>query len=80
LQQPGALGQKHEYYQTVLAKKLKRDGVPVIDLLPELRARTRELLPQRKYLYHIDDTHWNKAGVAVGVDAILKAEPTLRPH
>ncbi len=80
LKEPGKLAQTQEYYETSMARELRREGVPVIDLLPDLRARTREQLPKNRYLYQIDDTHWNAAGVALGVDAILRQDPALKPR
>lgn len=54
-------------------------GVPMIDLTGPLRRRARELLPEGRYLYWADDTHWNADGIAVAAATVadfLKAKET----
>lgn len=48
-------------------------GVPALDLTPFLQARAAQLLPQGKYVYWRDDSHWNGEGMDVAAEAIAAA-------
>jgi len=48
-------------------------GVPALDLTPVLRARAAALLPQGKYVYWRDDSHWNGEGMDAAAQAIVAA-------
>ncbi len=50
-------------------------GIPVLDLLPILRA-VEPLSNGRRHLYHLADTHWNAHGNAAAGHALAE---TLRP-
>lgn len=49
-----------------------RLGLPVVDLTPSLTARAKELLPQNKYVFWLDDTHWNCFGMSVAADEVAR--------
>lgn len=48
-------------------------GVPALDLAPALRKRAAELLPQGRYVFWRDDTHWNADGMDAAAEAIAAA-------
>jgi hypothetical protein len=52
---------------------LQSAGVPTVPLLDRYVHDARILLDQKKYLYLLDDTHWNGDGIARAVDEIFKA-------
>lgn len=58
-----------------IATGLTTAGVPVVDLTPVLRAAAADALAQGRYLYFLDDTHWNAAGIEAAARAIA---PELR--
>lgn len=45
--------------------------IPYIDLTEPLRERAHALLPQGKFVYWRDDTHWNREGMAVAAEKII---------
>ncbi|MCK6449411.1 MAG: hypothetical protein L6R19_00915 [Alphaproteobacteria bacterium] len=45
-------------------------GVPAIDLTPALKERATALLPQGRYVFWRDDTHWNDEGMTAAAAAI----------
>lgn len=52
-------------------------SVPYLDLTPALVAASQELLPQGRYTYWRDDTHWNENGIRVAaheIATLLRAE------
>jgi hypothetical protein len=53
-----------------LIPALDRAGVPAIDLTPLMSTQAAELLPQGKYNFQDDDTHWNRLGVHCAAEAI----------
>jgi len=58
-------------------------GIPVVDLSPALRARAKELLPEKKYVFYRDDTHWNLYGVEAAARVVaetVRALPAALPH
>jgi hypothetical protein len=59
-------------FMIALRDGLSAAGVPVLDLTGPLQAATRAGLPERKYVYWRDDTHWNPAGVRVAARAIAE--------
>jgi lysophospholipase L1-like esterase len=72
---PAAFGP--ELPQRRFAEWSRETGIPVIDLLPELRERNRD-----NSFYHLLDAHWNAAGHRVAAEALLRelgARGLLRP-
>jgi hypothetical protein len=62
----------HVQWQFVEAQARALD-VPAADLTPALRRRAAELLPQGRYVYWRDDTHWNADGMDAAAEAIAAA-------
>lgn len=56
-----------EQPQRRFAEWSSETGIPVIDLLPELRRRNRD-----NSFYHLLDAHWNAAGHQVAAEALLR--------
>jgi hypothetical protein len=54
-----------------LANALQNAGVRTVPLEPRFARDAALLLDQRKYLYFLDDTHWNGDGTAVAADEIF---------
>ncbi len=53
------------------ARALQNAGVPVVSLEPRYTHDAAILLGQNKYLYFLDDTHWNGTGTAIAADEIF---------
>jgi hypothetical protein len=47
-------------------------GLPCTDLTPVLAERARRLLPQGRFTYYLDDTHWNAEGVAAAAETVAE--------
>jgi hypothetical protein len=62
---------------TRIAQRLTDRGVPVVDLTPALRAAARDSLAAGRYVYFLDDTHWNARGIAVAADTVAAAVARL---
>lgn len=60
--------QQWKYVQTI-GKTL---GIEVIDLTPFLIKESKQLLPQKKFTFWSDDTHWNQYGIAVAARVVAK--------
>jgi hypothetical protein len=56
----------------MLAKNLRWNGVPVLDLTPAFRQQAARDLRDGRYLYWMDDTHWSPIGVKVAAGELLK--------
>jgi hypothetical protein len=54
-----------------LAKALQSAGVRTVPLEPRFAHDAARLLDQNKFLYFLDDTHWNGNGTAVAADEIF---------
>ena len=60
--------------QRLLARLFEARGIPLLDLLPDLRGDARRL--------YMNDSHWNEAGharVAALLEEVLARDPTLCP-
>lgn len=62
---------KESPYLNEVEKKLSAAHIPVLDPTAKLREQAAALLPDGKYNYRIDDTHWNAAGVRTVAKAII---------
>jgi SGNH hydrolase-like domain, acetyltransferase AlgX len=58
-----------------LAASLQRSGVPTLSLERPYRAAATSLLEQSRYLYLLDDTHWNGNGTALAAEELHKFLP-----
>jgi len=54
-----------------LVNALERLGVRTVPLERRYRQDAAALLHQKKYLYFLDDTHWNGNGTSVAADEIF---------
>lgn len=53
-----------------IAEQLQAKKIPVVNLAADLKARAAQDLPEHRYLYWRDDTHWNAAGISVAADSL----------
>jgi acetyltransferase AlgX (SGNH hydrolase-like protein) len=53
-----------------LERDLASAGVPVVNLRESFRARATQDMADRKYLYFLDDTHWNARGIGIAARAL----------
>lgn len=75
-QPPQPAPASEDLYLSVLERKLRNAGVPVVNLTAPLRVAATQAITRNEYVYRLDDTHWNPAGVAVAVNSIAKAVPS----
>ncbi len=54
-------------------RQLMRQGIPVVDLTRLFQTTAPQLFRRNSYLYTLDDTHWNAAGVHLAALEIQKA-------
>jgi hypothetical protein len=59
-------------YLRNLEGKLKQVGIPVINLTDEYMRAAASEFQQGRYIYWLDDTHWNAQGIEIAAKAILK--------
>ncbi len=62
---------RHPYAQ--LAERLTSSGLDVLNLTPQLQACAARQAGARQYLYWLDDTHWNRDGIAMAARSIEQA-------
>jgi hypothetical protein len=65
-----------------LSQIAKNQGIPVTNLTPALKAEAQKLLPEKKFVWWRDDTHWNCAGLAVAAREtarVISAAPDKAP-
>ncbi len=62
---------RHPYVQ--LAERLTSSGLDVLNLTPQLQACAARQAGAGQYLYWLDDTHWNRDGIAVAARSIQQA-------
>ena len=70
-------------YLGLLAQNLSSNRMAVLDLTSVLREQATAILLDRKYNYHIDDSHWNAVGVERVAQAIIESRgglPTPQSH
>ena len=66
-------------YLNRVQQGLRAAGVPVVNLTTPLREAAATALVRGSHVYFLDDTHWNAAGAAVGVEQIRRAWDELTP-
>jgi len=64
-------GMERDRPQKLLLRQLGEHGIPVLDLLPVMRA-VEPLADGKRHLYHLTDTHWNARGNAVAGEALAR--------
>jgi lysophospholipase L1-like esterase len=60
---------ERDRFQRELGPELARRGIPVLDLLPVLRA-VEPLADGRRHVYHLNDTHFNARGNRAAAEAL----------
>ena len=53
-----------------LEESLQSEGIPALDLTRAFREQARKDLSKGRYLYWLDDTHWNARGIAVAAHLV----------
>jgi hypothetical protein len=61
-----------EDYLNATESALRAAGIPVVNLTAPLQREASAALRKNEYLYHRDDTHWNRAGIAVAAREIAQ--------
>jgi hypothetical protein len=56
-----------------LEAEFRGKGIAVVNLVPVFQQEASKRLSQRRYLYHLDDTHWNADGVRLGAEQLDRA-------
>jgi hypothetical protein len=74
---PAPPGPDREPFLNLVEKRLVGDGVPVVNLTPIFRERARALIDNDKYLYSLDDTHWNAEGIHEAAESIVESQAFL---
>jgi hypothetical protein len=70
---PAAPPTPHGLFMDIVEQRLSSAGVPVVNLTPTFRAQAASQLARDSYLYWLDDSHWNAAGVHIAAVEILKS-------
>jgi SGNH hydrolase-like domain, acetyltransferase AlgX len=60
-------------FMDIVAERLSAAQIPVVNLTQPFRAEAALLLKRDSYLYWLDDTHWNAAGINRAAIEILKS-------
>jgi hypothetical protein len=63
-------------YLETLERKLRSQGIDVVNLETVFRARARQDLSGGAYLYWLDDTHWTGRGMNIAAREIVRAFPS----
>ena len=59
-------------YLRNLEERLKQIGIPVINLTDQYMRAAAHAYQQGRYIYWLDDTHWNSEGIEIAATEILK--------
>jgi hypothetical protein len=52
--------------------------IPVVNLTPILKARAEAGIDRREYVYWRNDTHWNRQGIRIATEEIVRRFPELK--
>jgi hypothetical protein len=63
-------------YLDAVEECLRAANISTVNLLRALQQKAVEDYQQGSYIYWLDDTHWNAAGITVAADEILKRSET----
>ncbi len=78
LQDPPPKALPSGYYLNKLEIECRNAGLPVINLLKPLQDHAAESYKNGKYIYFLDDTHWNAAGIEFAAEIIWKEMKKLK--
>jgi len=70
-------GAERQPFLNIVEQRLVAAHVPVVNLTTRFRDRAEALLARDEYLYWLDDTHWNGAGIQVAAQAIAESQAVL---
>ena len=59
-----------------LQERLETEGIAVVSVIEALRREARDGISQHRYVYHLDDTHWNANGISIAADEFLRIFPS----
>jgi hypothetical protein len=59
-------------YLNSLEGLLRQEGIPVINLTDEYMREAASEYQQGRYIYWLDDTHWNAEGIRIAASAIVR--------
>jgi hypothetical protein len=59
-------------YLNNLEGRLRQEGIPVINLTDEYMRDAPSEFKQGRYIYWLDDTHWNAEGIRIAASAIVR--------
>ncbi len=65
---------EHRPFLDVVEQRLAAANVPVINLSTRFRKQAEALLDHDQYLYWMDDTHWNAAGIREAAQALADSK------
>jgi hypothetical protein len=72
LRKPARGQPQGQRYLSDLEGRLKQVGIPVINLTDEFMRTAASEFQQGRYIYWLDDTHWNSEGIEIAAKAILR--------
>src|SRR5207302_1137841 len=72
--QPAGGGAGADYLDR-LERDLRAAGIPTLNLTPFLSAEAARYLQHDRYLYWLDDIHWDPLGIALAAEAIREQWP-----
>ncbi len=73
LLKPPLVVDEHLNYLGDLARALGKRNISVVDVTPNLANEAGARLPGGKYVYFLDDTHWNADGIDISAQVINRA-------
>jgi hypothetical protein len=60
------------HYLSALEGRLRQEGIPVINLTDEFMHDAASEFQHGRYIYWLDDTHWNSEGIEIAARAIMR--------
>jgi len=60
-------------------KHVREAQIPVVNLTETFRAQAAQDLASGRYLYWLDDTHWNARRIAIAASEIRRLWPPALP-
>jgi hypothetical protein len=79
LQDAPALPAPPVYYLDRLEASLSGAGLTVVNLTSVFRASAAQALSEGRYLYWLDDTHWNESGIRIAAEQLASRVRQVSP-